>query len=158
MEHSVNGRIAVQRIWEFDAKVTVPVAAPGRPLSDSTDVLPKGTLDGAAPALNDVASGLTVRLVVAVEPPKRPPPEYAAVIGYVPPARPDDVVQLVVGRIAEHSVEPPDAKVTVPVAAPGRPLSASVEVDPYGTVDGAALAVNEVGTGPTLVRVTELAR
>ena len=55
-----------------------------------------------------------------------------------------DVVQLVAGNVAVQRVEPPAVKVTVPVAAPGRPLSASVELAPYATLAGVALAVNEV--------------
>jgi hypothetical protein len=40
------------------------------------------------------------------------------------------VVQLVVDRVAVHSVVDPDLNVTVPVAPPGRPLSARVELVP----------------------------
>jgi hypothetical protein len=154
----VTGSVAAHSVEPPDVKVTVPVAAPGSPLSESDDVLPNEILGGVAAAVKFVGSGDTVNEVVAVDPALRPPPEYVAVIGYVPPGSPVDVVQLVVGSVTAHSVEPPDAKVTVPVAPPGRPDSASIELDPYGTVDGVALAVNDVGTGPTSVRVTELAR
>jgi hypothetical protein len=41
-------------------------------------------------------------------------------------------------------VEPPDVKVTIPVAPVGRPLSASDDVEPYVTVAGVAPAVNAV--------------
>jgi hypothetical protein len=154
----VTGSIAAHSVEPPDVKVTVPVAAPGSPLSESDDVLPNEILDGVAAAVKLVGSGETVNEVVAVDPALRPPPEYVAVIAYVTADRPADVVQLVVGSVTAHNVAPPEAKVTVPLAPPGRPVSASMELDPYGTVDGVALAVNDVGIGPTSVRVTELAR
>jgi hypothetical protein len=54
------------------------------------------------------------------------------------------VAHVVAGRVAVHSVEPPDAKVTVPVDTPGSPLSASVEPVPNATVAGVAVAVKDV--------------
>jgi hypothetical protein len=51
-----------------EANVTVPVALPGRPLSARVELVPNGTLEGVALAVNDVAAAVTVRLVVAVEP------------------------------------------------------------------------------------------
>jgi hypothetical protein len=76
----------------------------------------------------------------------------------MPPVRFDEVLQVVPGNATTHSVEPPEDMVTVPVAAPGSPLSESVELEPYGTDEGVAPAVNDVDSGVTLVRVTELAR
>ena len=72
-----------------------------------------------------------------------------AVIGYVPAASVVAVGHVVAGRRAVHSVCPPDAKVTLPVASPGRPAAASAELVPNDTLEGVALAVNEVA-----VRVT----
>jgi hypothetical protein len=51
-------------------------------------------------------------------------------MGYEPAARDVAVLQLVPGRVAVHSVVPPDAKVTVPVAPAGKPLSVSNELVP----------------------------
>jgi hypothetical protein len=50
------------------AKVTVPVAVKGRPLTDSVTVLPYEVLDGLADAVKEVDALVMVKLVVAVEP------------------------------------------------------------------------------------------
>ena len=42
-----------------------------------------------------------------------------------------------------QSVEPPEAKITVPVATPGSPATESVSCAPYTIVAGAAASVNE---------------
>jgi hypothetical protein len=52
------------------------------------------------------------------------------------------VSQLVAGSVVTQSVDPPEVKVTVPVALPGRPVTDSVSAVPYGTVDGAADSLN----------------
>jgi len=61
-------------------------------------------------------------------------------------------VQVVAANVAVQRVLPPEANVTVPVAFPARPASASVEVDPNGTVPGVALAVNGAAAGVTVER------
>ena len=48
------------------------------------------------------------------------------------------VWQLMAGKGATHSVDPPEVKVTVPVASPGRPATDSVSWDPYAMDAGAA--------------------
>ena len=53
-----------------------------------------------------------------------------------------DVWQLVAGSVAVHSVDPPEANVTVPVAVPGSPATDSVSCAPYAMLAGAADSVN----------------
>ena len=53
------------------------------------------------------------------------------------------VWQLSTGIVAVHSVDPPDANVTVPVASPGRPENDSVSCDPWTIDAGAAASVIE---------------
>jgi hypothetical protein len=144
------GRVAVQRLELPEVNETVPVAPLGSPLAASVALVPNETLDGVALAVNDVLAGVTFSDVVAVELASSASPAYVAVMGYVPPASVADVVHLVDGWGATQSVEPPDANVTVPVEAFGRPLSDSIEVLPKGTLDGVALAVNDVGAGDTV--------
>jgi len=45
------------------------------------------------------------------------------------------VWQLVAGSVTLHSVDPPEVKVTVPVAPPGNPVTESVSCDP-NPIDG----------------------
>ena len=52
-----------------------------------------------------------------------------------------DVWQLIADNAAMQSTEPPDLKVTVPVASPGRPATDSVSFAPYAMVAGAADSV-----------------
>src|ERR1700676_3679711 len=54
--------------------------------------------------------------------------------------------------VATHSVEPPDAKVTVPVAPAGSPESDSVSCEPY-TIDAGAAASVKVGVALMIVSV-----
>lgn len=61
--------------------------------------------------------------------------------GYVPGASDVDVEQLAAGSVATQSVDPPDVKVTVPVAPPGSPDTERVSAVPNGTLDGAADSV-----------------
>ena len=70
-----------------------------------------------------------------------PSPEYVAVTGYVPMASDVEVRQLTTGNVATHSVVPPDAKVTVPVAPVGSPDSESVSAVPKPTLAGEADSV-----------------
>ena len=72
-----------------------------------------------------------------------PSPEYVAVTGYAPGVSVVDVWQLSAGRSAVHSVDPPEVKVTLPVASPGRPASDSVSAVPNGTLAGAADSVKD---------------
>jgi hypothetical protein len=61
-----------------------------------------------------------------------------------------EVVQLVVESVAVHNVVDPEVNVTVPVAPPGRPLSAKLEAVPNGTLEGVALALNDVAAAVTV--------
>jgi hypothetical protein len=54
------------------------------------------------------------------------------------------VAQLRAGRVATQSVEPPDVKVTVPVAPAGSPVTETLSLVPNGMLAGAALSVIEV--------------
>jgi hypothetical protein len=56
-----------------------------------------------------------------------------------------DVAQLIAGRVATHSVDAPDVKVTVPVAPAGSPETETVSAVPYGMLAGAAASLIEVG-------------
>jgi len=56
--------------------------------------------------------------------------------------------------VAVHSVEPPAAKVTEPVAADGRPAVESCTVLPYEVDVGFAEAVNDVGACGGTVQTT----
>jgi hypothetical protein len=62
----------------------------------------------------------------------------------VPGASVADVWQLIAGSVAVHSGEPPELKVTVPVASPGRPATETVSCVPYGMLAGAAASVIDV--------------
>jgi hypothetical protein len=62
----------------------------------------------------------------------------------VPPASDVEVAQLVDGSVAVHRVVRPEINATVPVASLGRPDSDRVELVPYATLGGVALAVNDV--------------
>jgi hypothetical protein len=66
--HVFVGRVTVHRVAPPDAKVTVPVATPGRPLAANVELVPKETLEGVALAVNDVVACVTVSDVVAVDP------------------------------------------------------------------------------------------
>jgi hypothetical protein len=57
---------------------------------------------------------------------------------------------VVVGKEATHSVEPPDAKVTDPVAAPGSPVALRLSLSPYVMLVGLAAVVNDVAARPTV--------
>jgi hypothetical protein len=81
-----------------------------------------------------------------------PSPEYVAVTGYVPAPSDVAVWQLVAGIVATQSVEPPELKVTVPVAPTGSPESDSVSCEPKTIDDGAAASVN-VGVALVMVSV-----
>lgn len=70
-------------------------------------------------------------------------PEYVAVTGYVPAARVLAVWQFVAGSVVTHNVDPPEAKVTVPVAPAGRPEAESVSCAPKTIVAGAADSVKD---------------
>jgi hypothetical protein len=65
-----------------------------------------------------------------------------AVTGYVPTARPVEVVQLVAGSVAVHSCVAPEVNATEPVALLGRPVMASVSAVPYVTDAGVAVAAS----------------
>ena len=80
-------------------------------------------------------------------------PEYAAVTGYVPAASVDAVWQLVDDSDAMHSVNPPEEKVTVPVAPTGRPATDSVSRAPKTIDAGAAASVSD---GVALVIVSDV--
>jgi hypothetical protein len=69
---------------------------------------------------------------------------------WLPTAKNADGLHAAAGRVAKHSVHPPEVKVTVPVAAAGSPVSARVELVPKGALDGLALAMNDVGASPTV--------
>jgi hypothetical protein len=62
------------------------------------------------------------------------------------------VLQLVAGNVATQSVVAPEAKVTVPVAAPGSPVSARRAVPPESMVSAdvnpSAVMANDVGVVP----------
>ena len=60
------------------------------------------------------------------------------------------VWQLVVGNVAVHSVEPPEVKVTVPVASSGSPVIERVSCMPNAIVDGAANSVIDVSASVTV--------
>ena len=65
----VAGSVATQRVDPPEVNVTVPVASPGSPLSDSVSAVPYGTLDGAADSLKVGFAVVTVKLApVAVVP------------------------------------------------------------------------------------------
>jgi hypothetical protein len=88
---------------------------------------------------------VTVKLApVAVVPLWLVSPEYVAVTGYVPGASVVDVAQLEGGSVATQSVDPPDAKVTVPAIPAGSPETETVSAVPYGMLAGAADSVIEV--------------
>jgi hypothetical protein len=74
-------RVTTHRVAPPDAKVTVPVAPPGRPLAANVELVPKDTLDGVALAANDVVACVTVSDVAAVDPASSASPEYVATIG-----------------------------------------------------------------------------
>lgn len=65
--HVVTGRAAVQSVLP-EVKVTVPTAPAWRPVAESVEAVPYGTLAGAAAATNEVPARVTVSAVVAVEP------------------------------------------------------------------------------------------
>ena len=69
--------------------------------------------------------------------------------GNVPGKSVPDVVQLVAGRMAVHSVVLPERNVIVPVASPGSPDTDNVTAVPYATLAGAADSVKTVGAGVT---------
>ena len=64
--------------------------------------------------------------------------------GYSPGVSVAGVAQLTAGSVATQSVEPPDLKVTVPVAPAGRPDTETVSLVPKGMLAGAAVSVIEV--------------
>ena len=68
----------------------------------------------------------------------------------------DDVSQLVAGSVATQSVDPPDVKVTVPVAFAGRPVTDSVSAVPYAMLAGAADSV-KVGSALVTVKLAPVA-
>ena len=74
----------------------------------------------------------------------------------MPGASVADVWQLIAGRSALHSGDPPEEKVTVPVASPGRPATESVSCAPYATLDGAADSV-KVGFALVTVKLAPVA-
>ena len=76
--------------------------------------------------------------------------------GYVAGARLVDVGQLVEGSVATQSVDPPDVKVTVPVAPAANPDTESVSLVPYGTLAGAAASVS-VGVALVTVKLAPFA-
>ena len=55
-----------------------------------------------------------------------------------------EVAQLNAGSVATHRVDPPDVKVTPPVAPPGSPATDSVSAVPYGMLAGAADSIIDV--------------
>ena len=55
-----------------------------------------------------------------------------------------------------QSVDPPDVKVTVPVASPGRPVTESVSAVPYGTLEGAADSVKD-GSALVIMKLAPVA-
>jgi hypothetical protein len=109
---------------------------------ESVSCDPKPIDGGDADSVIDVPALVTVKLApVAVAPAKLASPEYVAVTGYTPGTRVLDVAQLVAGRVAVQSVDPPEVKVTVPVAPFVKPETESVSLVPYGMLAGAADSV-----------------
>ena len=68
----------------------------------------------------------------------------------VPGASDVDVEQLAAGSVATQSVDPPEVKVTVPVAPAGSPDTERESAVPNGTLDGAADSVMVVLANVTL--------
>ena len=59
----------------------------------------------------------------------------------MPGASVEAVWQLIAGKVAVQSEEPPEEKVTVPVASTGSPATDRVSCDPYGMDAGDADSV-----------------
>jgi hypothetical protein len=69
VEQLVAGSVATQRVEPPEVNVTVPVAPPGKPDTDSVSLVPNGTLDGAADSVIVVLDSVTVNAApVAVVP------------------------------------------------------------------------------------------
>jgi hypothetical protein len=82
VEQPVDGSAATQRVDPPEVNVTVPVAPPGSPDTDSVSLVPYGTLAGAADSVIAVLESVTVKAApVAVVPLKLALPEYVAVTG-----------------------------------------------------------------------------
>jgi hypothetical protein len=102
-------------------------------------------LAGAADSVIDVLAIVTVKLaVLTVVPVWLPSPEYVAVTGYRPGISDVGVAQLNAGSVVAQSVDPPEVKVTVPVAPAGSPATETVSLVPYGMLAGAAASVIDV--------------
>ena len=76
--------------------------------------------------------------------------------GYVPAARVLAVWQFVAGSVVTHNVDPPEAKVTVPVAPAGRPEAESVSCAPktIGAGAGRSPSFAAAGRPPTATGIS----
>lgn len=138
----VAGSVAMQSVEPPDVKVTVPVAAPGRPETARVSCEPYTIEPGVADSVNDGVALMIVSGVVVVCGAKVESPEYDAVTVFAPTGA-VLVPQLIAGSVVVHRVVPPMEKVTVPVALDG---SAAEYVTGCSHVcgDGVADAVNAV--------------
>lgn len=69
VEQLVAGSVATHSVEPPDLNVTVPVAPPGKPDTDSVSLVPNGTLAGAADSVIVVLDNVTVKAApVAVVP------------------------------------------------------------------------------------------
>ncbi len=127
----VDGNATVHNVDPPEVNVTVPVAPPGSPAMESVSCDPYPMEGGDTASVMDVSAFVTVKLAPdAVAPLWLLSPEYVAVTGYVPGASVAEVSQLAAGRTAAHRVEPPDVKVSVPVAPAASPETDRVSAVP----------------------------
>jgi hypothetical protein len=144
----VAGSDTVHSVMLPDMNVTLPVALPGSPDTDTVTAVPYPTVAGAADSVKDVGAGVIRKVApLATAPLLFASPEYVAVTGYVPGTKLADVAQLAAGSVATHSVAPPEVKVTVPVAVPESPETESVSLAPNAMLDGDADSVIDVEAG-----------
>jgi len=140
----VAGNVTVHRFGlPGDLNTTDPVAAAGSPSSASVAAVPCSTLLDAAPFTDTVNGGVVAAVIVSdtvfveVDAVKLASAGVnAALIGvYEPTGSAIDVAQLVAGSVIVHRFGlPGELNTTDPVAAPGKPDSASVAAVPCSTV------------------------
>jgi hypothetical protein len=139
------GKVATQSVPIPLMNVTVPPAVDESPDTESVSGEPYPMDAGDADSVNDGVAIVTVKPApVALVPLWLVSPPYVAVTVYEPAASVGSVWQLMSGRSAVQSVDPPDVKVRVPVAAAVKPAIESVSWSPKGMLAGEAPSVIDV--------------
>jgi hypothetical protein len=134
--------VAVHKVLPLEAKVVVPVAPVGRPLTDRVTALPWDVEAGVASAFIDVGIFVITKLVAVAS--LASLPEYSATTSYVPGISDAAVTQLAppFETVAVQKLPPyASVKITFPVAAAASPLADNVTAWPKVAEDGVAIAV-----------------